>query len=117
LFTVALAQSAIMDWEGVGDEAGELLPVSQEAVARLMRIPTIADDFVRRYTRHYETILNEGESSPAGANGTSQAAGPTAKGVPKRTSRAPAGKKAKTAKSAPTSSGRLKPTSAGKSGT
>ena len=117
LFTVALAQSAIIDWESVGDETGEPIEVTKEAVAKLMRIPTIADDFIKKYTRHYETILSEGESSPVGANGTSQAAGNTAKGAAKKPSRARSGKKDKTAKGAPTSSGRPRQTSAGKSGT
>lgn len=117
LFTVALAQSAIMEWEGVGDEAGEPIPVSHEAVARLMRIPTIADDFIKQYTRHYETILSEGESSPAGANGTSQAAGATATTAAKTSSRARTGKKDKTGNDARTTSGSRKRTSAGKPGT
>ena len=117
LFTVALAQSAIIDWESVGDETGEPIEVTKEAVAKLIRIPTIADDFLRKYTRHYETILTEGESSPVGANGTSQAAGNTAKGAKNKRPRARSGKKDKPAKGAPTSSGRPKPTSAGRSGT
>ena len=117
LFTVALAQSAIIDWESVGDETGKPIGVTKEAVAKLIRIPTVADDFLKKYTRHYETILTEGESSPVGANGTSQAAGNTAKGAKSRRSRAPSGKKDKTGKSAPTSNGPQRQTSAGKSGT
>lgn len=45
----ALARRAILDWEGVGDAAGEVLPVSPEAIDALLDVWPVFEAFQTRY--------------------------------------------------------------------
>ncbi|MCE2923781.1 MAG: hypothetical protein LW837_28060 [Roseomonas sp.] len=56
----ALARHAVTSWEGVGDNAGKPLPLSPEAVERLMDLDDIASAFWDRATAPVATVANEG---------------------------------------------------------
>jgi hypothetical protein len=81
----ALARSAILDWEGIGDAEGESLPVSPEAIDALLDIWPIFEAFQSLYVA--KGLLLDAEknaSSPvpsgssAGATATAQPADPSA---------------------------------------
>ncbi|MDF1734929.1 MAG: hypothetical protein P1U37_06560 [Minwuia sp.] len=71
----ALARLAILEWEGVGDDDGNVLPVTAANVEGLMRYHDIADIFVSKYTAPYADRVREGNGSGPSPNGTS-ATGP-----------------------------------------
>ena len=56
----ALARHAVTAWEGVGDTAGALLPLSPEAVERLMDLDDIAAAFWDRATVPVAIVAAEG---------------------------------------------------------
>jgi hypothetical protein len=56
----ALARHAVMSWEGVGDAAGKALPLSPEAVERLMDLDDIAAAFWERATAPVAAVSAEG---------------------------------------------------------
>lgn len=56
----ALARHAVTDWEGVGDAAGQKLPLSPEAVERLMDLDDIAAAFWEQATRPVAVVGAEG---------------------------------------------------------
>lgn len=85
LFITALAQAAIIGWEGVLDEHDQPVPVSDLAVAELMRIPAIAEGFAVEYTRPHAALVSEGNGSPVGQNGTIPAGETIAAGAPSKT--------------------------------
>lgn len=45
----ALAGLAVMDWEGVGDELGDPMPISTEGIAALFDLWPMAEAFERLY--------------------------------------------------------------------
>lgn len=47
--TKALARLTILAWEGIGDDAGEAVPVTPEAVDALMEIWTVFEAFQAQY--------------------------------------------------------------------
>jgi hypothetical protein len=56
----ALARHAVTAWEGVGDAAGKPLPLSPEAVERLMDLDDIAAAFWDRATAPVAAVAAEG---------------------------------------------------------
>lgn len=61
LYVIALAQGAILAWDGVGDAAGAPAPVTADSVEALIRnVPSIAETFVVAYTRPLSEALAEG---------------------------------------------------------
>ena len=56
----ALARHAVTAWEGVGDAAGKPLPLSPEAVERLMDLDDIAASFWDQVTRPVAAVAAEG---------------------------------------------------------
>ena len=56
----ALARHAVTAWEGVGDAAGQPLPLSPEAVERLMDMDEIAAAFWDRATGPVAAVALEG---------------------------------------------------------
>ena len=56
----ALARHAVTAWEGVGDAAGKPLPLSPEAVERLMDLDDIAAAFWDQATRPVAVVTAEG---------------------------------------------------------
>ena len=75
LFTQALATLSIMEWTGVLDAENTPCPVNGTSIAMLMRIPSIADEFLRKYTKPHRDVLSEGNASGSAQNGIS-ATGP-----------------------------------------
>jgi hypothetical protein len=45
----AVARRAVLDWEGVGDDAGNLLPVSPEGIDALLEIWPVFEAFQTKY--------------------------------------------------------------------
>ena len=85
----ALARRAILDWDGVGDATGEVLPVSPEAIDALLDIWPIFEAFQTVYVA--KGLLLDAEkngSSPlpsgrsAGATATARPADPSALTAP-----------------------------------
>lgn len=76
----------VSGWEGVLDEAGSNLPMTDEAVARMLDWPGFARAFREAYCRFFDAIPEEREknsgASPGGGPGATQ---PTAE-VPPTTS-------------------------------
>jgi hypothetical protein len=60
LLVKALARHAVTAWEGVGDAAGQPLPLSPEAVERLMDLDDIAAAFWDRATAPIAVVAAEG---------------------------------------------------------
>jgi hypothetical protein len=58
----ALAHHAVTAWEGVGDAAGKPLPLSPEAVERLMDLDDIAAAFWDRATAPVAAVAAEGNA-------------------------------------------------------
>ncbi len=58
----ALARHAVTAWEGVGDTAGKALPLSPEAIERLMDLDDIAAVFWDRATAPVATVAAEGNA-------------------------------------------------------
>jgi hypothetical protein len=60
LLVKALARHAVTAWEGVGDAAGKPLPLSPEAVERLMDLDEMASAFWERALLPIRTVAAEG---------------------------------------------------------
>lgn len=94
LLVKALAQAAIIEWEGVmlpeGDTAAQ---VTQQNVAELMDIWFIGQEFWKQYTTSYFVLEVEGNASRPGVNGTTAAGLPTAPAASRKNSRAAKAKK------------------------
>ncbi len=61
LFTVALAQSAVIAWKGVLPPKGKrALKISPEGLRALMSVNTMAEDFLIEYTRPHKEMISEG---------------------------------------------------------
>ena len=58
----ALARHAVTAWEGVGDTAGKPLPLSPEAIERLMDLDDIAAAFWDRATAPVAAVAAEGNA-------------------------------------------------------
>lgn len=77
----AVARRAVLDWEGVGDDAGNILPVSSEGVDALLEIWPVFEAFQTQYVakglildaeKNVSAPLPNGPS--AGATGTARPA-------------------------------------------
>jgi len=58
----ALARHAILAWEGIGDTSGKPLPLSPDAVERLMDMDDIASAFWDRATAPAAAVATEGNA-------------------------------------------------------
>jgi hypothetical protein len=56
----ALARHAVTAWDGIGDSSGKPLPLSPEAVERLMDLDDIAAAFWDQATRPVAAVVAEG---------------------------------------------------------
>jgi hypothetical protein len=79
----AVARRAVLDWEGVGDDAGEIVPVSPEGIDALLEIWPVFEAFQTQYVakglildaeKNVSAPLPTGPS--AGATGTARPASP-----------------------------------------
>jgi len=71
----AVARRAVLDWEDVGDDAGEVVPVSPEGIEALLEVWTVFEAFQTQYVAKGLILDAEKNVSAASPNGPS--AGPT----------------------------------------
>jgi hypothetical protein len=84
IFAQALAESAIISWDGVlMPDRQTPAPVTTETVRDLMMVHAMAEAFVISYTATHERMISEGNASGLSLNGTSRPARarPIAKGA------------------------------------
>ena len=77
----AVARRAVLDWDGVGDDAGNVVPVSPEGIDALLEIWPVFEAFQTQYVAKgliLDAEKNVSAPSPngpsAGATGTAQLA-------------------------------------------
>ncbi len=75
----AVARRAVLDWEGVGDDAGDAVPVSPEGINALLEIWPVFEAFQTQYVAKGLILDAEKNASAPLPNGTSAGATPTAK--------------------------------------
>ncbi len=82
VLAVALAKELgarlILDWEGIGDERGDPLPVSVPAVAALLDLYPVFEAFQREFIGKALVLESEKNGSAPSPIGTSEGAQPTA---------------------------------------
>jgi len=85
----AVARRAVLDWEGVGDDAGNIVPVSPEGIGALLEIWPVFEAFQTQYVakglildaeKNVSAPLPNGPS--AGATGTARHARSAAQTAP-----------------------------------
>lgn len=60
LFARALAEAAILEWEGVADMDGKPVGPGPDAIAEVMRVPKVTDQFLIRYSEPFNMLVSEG---------------------------------------------------------
>jgi len=75
----AVARRAVLDWEGVGDDTGNVVPVSPEGVDALLEIWPVFEAFQTRYVAKGLILDAEKNVSPPLPNGPSAGASATAR--------------------------------------
>jgi hypothetical protein len=85
----ALARLVVLDWEGVGDEAGEPLRVTPEGIDALLDILPLFEAFQLRYVSKGLLLEQEKNVSALSPNGTSPGATGTAAPAPASVPSAP----------------------------
>ena len=90
-FAAALARRAIVNWEGVGDAAGNVLPVTPEGVDALLSLWPIFEAFNLLYVSRGMLLDAEKNGSAPLPTGTSAGATATAKPVKRSARTAPRG--------------------------
>ncbi len=82
-FARALARVAVLDWEGVGDAEGNVIPISPEAIDALLDLWPLFDAFQTGYVAKGLLLEQEKNASPplptgssAGATDIARAASP-----------------------------------------
>jgi hypothetical protein len=85
----AVARRAVLDWEGVGDDAGNILPVSPEGIDALLEIWPVFEAFQTRYVARGLLLDAEKNVSAPLLNGTLAGATGTAKRARSRARTAP----------------------------
>ena len=85
----ALARRAVLDWEGVGDAAGDPLPVTPAGIDALLDVWPVFEAFQTGYVAKGLVLEQEKNASAPSPNGPSAGATPTARPVrkPARTAR------------------------------
>jgi hypothetical protein len=77
----AVARRAVLDWEGVGDETGNIIPVSPEGIDALLEIWPIFEAFQTKYVAKGLILDAEKNVSAPLPNGRSAEASATARPV------------------------------------
>jgi hypothetical protein len=75
----AVARRAVLDWEGVGDDAGNLVPVSREGIDALLEIWPVFEAFQTQYVARGLLLDAEKNVSAPLPNGPSAGATATAR--------------------------------------
>ncbi len=78
-FARAMARVAVLDWEGVGDAEGNVIPVSPEAIDALLDLWPLFEAFQTGYVARGLLLEQEKNASPPLPNGSSAGARDTAK--------------------------------------
>ena len=78
----ALARLAILEWEGVGDEAGNLVPVSPAGIDALLDIWPVFEAFQAQYVAR--GLMLDAEKNASAPSPTGPSAGATATAQPAR---------------------------------
>ena len=94
IFAAALARRAVVDWEGVGDESGTVIPVTPEGIDALLALWPIFEAFNLLYVSCGMLLDAEKNGSAPSSTGTSAGATATARPARRTT---PAEPNAKTA--------------------
>jgi len=81
VFAAALARRAIVDWEGVGDEIGNVLPMTPDGIDALLSLWPIFEAFNLHYVSRGMLLDAEKNGSALSPTGTSAGATATAKSV------------------------------------
>ena len=76
----ALARLAILEWEGVGDEAGNLVPVSPSGIDALLDIWPVFEAFQAQYVAR--GLMLDAEKNASAPSPTGPSAGATATARP-----------------------------------
>ena len=80
----AVARRAVLDWEGVGDDAGDAVPVSPDGVDALLEIWPVFEAFQSQYVA--KGLILDGEKNvsaplPNGRSAGAKATAPPAQGA------------------------------------
>ena len=78
----AVARRAVLDWEGVGDDAGDALPVSPEGIDALLEIWPVFEAFQTKYVARgliLDAEKNDFAPSPTGPSAGVTGIAPPAK--------------------------------------
>ena len=73
------ARRAVLDWEGVGDDAGNIIPVSPEGIDALLEIWPVFEAFQTQYVAHGLLLDQEKNVSAPSPTGPSAVATGTAR--------------------------------------
>lgn len=79
IFAGALARRAVVDWEGVGDAEGNVLPVTPDGIDALLSLWPIFEAFNLQYVSRGMLLDAEKNASAPSPTGTSVGATPTAR--------------------------------------
>ncbi len=88
-FTAALARRAIVNWEGVGDADGNVLPATPEGIDALLSLWPIFEAFNLLYVSRGMLLDAEKNGSAPSPTGTSAGATPIARPVKRSARTAP----------------------------
>ena len=80
----AVARRAVLEWEGVGDDAGNIIPVSPEGIDALLEIWPVFEAFQTQYVARgliLDAEKNVSAPSPSGPSAGATAIAPPAKRV------------------------------------
>jgi hypothetical protein len=75
----AVARRAVLDWEGVGDDAGNIVPVTPEGIDALLEIWPVFEAFQTQYVARGLILDAEKNVSAPSPSGPSAAAAATAR--------------------------------------
>ena len=85
----AVARRAVLDWEGVGDDAGNIVPVTPEGIDALLEIWPVFEAFQTRYVAKGLILDAEKNVSAPSPSGPSAGATDTARPARGRAQTAP----------------------------
>ena len=78
----AVARRAVLDWEGVGDDAGNIVPVTAEGIDALLELWPVFEAFQTQYVAR--GLLLDAEKNVSAPSPTGPSAGATAIARPAR---------------------------------
>jgi len=80
----SVARRAVLDWEGVGDDAGNIIPVSPEGIDALLEIWPVFEAFQTQYVA--KGLILDAEKNVSAPSLSGPSAGATATALPARRS-------------------------------